>query len=719
MSDDSTRAPSGPGLGPAAGEAPADPGGRSGERSATPVAEPRFEELSDAMFEGLAIHEQGRIVYANRAMGEMFRYHPDELLGMSVLDLAAPESRELVRGNVTSGYDRVYQAVGLRKDGTTFFGLLQGRTGSFAGRPARFTTVSDVDALVKVQDALRRSEEDLRRIIEGAPDAIVVHCDGKFVYVNPAALALAGYDRSEEVIGQPAVSIIHPEDRPQVVVRLQQQAQTRESLPPLLERILRRDGSVALAEVATLPIEYEGRPATLVFARDVTQRREAEAERDRLLVQERAAREAAERVAQRAALLAEASRHLAASFDAPAMLVAVARLVATRLGCLCTVDLVDEAGQLQRVAAEHGDPARGGEAAALRQCRLDAEAAEGPPRALRLGRTVVYDDIAAEALWPDRRSPAGTDDPTHLELLRRLGVHRLAAAPLIARGRTLGVLTCACCDEGRCYGADDVGLIEDLAHRVALAVDNARLHEETERAVRLRDEFLSVASHELKTPLTSLTLAVQGLERVLAGGHGAPAPVELTLRALEIAGRQASRLGQLVGALLDVTRIQAGRLNLTLEPVDLGALVQDVATRMANDLQKSGCTLALVCAPDVIGRWDRSRLDQVVTNLLSNAIKFGAGSPVDIRVTGSPTVARLLIRDRGIGVPRDARERIFRRFERAVSMDHYGGLGLGLYIVHRIVEAHGGAVDVESEPGAGATFTVSLPRSGPAGGGAP
>ena len=714
MPDDSTLPPSAPaGAGPGP---PSGPTGLTPAEKASSAAEQRFRDLSEAMFEGLVLHDQGVIMWANRAVADIHGYRLEELIGRPFADLVAPAFRDRARSVAGSGQAATLVAQGLHRDGTVFPCEVRDRGVRFEGRDVRAISVRDLSELRQAQDALRRSEERLRHIIEGAPDAIVVHRDGKFVYANRAGLALAGYERVEDAIGVPAISIIHPDDRPVAAARVLQQAQTHEPMPPLVERILRRDGSVVLAEVAALPIEYDGKPATLVFARDVTSRLRAEAERDRLLVQERTAREVAERAAQRSALLAEASRQLAASFDAPAMLAAVARLVATRLGCLCVIDLVDEAGLLQRVAAEHGDPARGSEAAALRQCRLDPEAAEGPPRALRLGQTVVYDEIAAEALWPERRSPAGTDDPGHLEILRRLGVHRLVAAPLIARGRTLGVLTSACCDVGRCVGPDDVGLIEDLAHRAALAVDNARLHEETERAVRLRDEFLSIASHELKTPLTSLTLAVQGLERVLGGAGGVPAPVDLTQRALEIAGRQASRLGQLVDALLDVTRIQAGRLSLELEAVDLGALVQEVTARMANDLQKSGCTLSLACAPDVTGRWDRSRLDQVVTNLLSNAIKFGAGSPVEIRVTGSPATARLYVRDRGIGVPRDARARIFRRFERAVSMDHYGGLGLGLYIVHRIVEAHGGAVEVESEPGAGAAFTVSLPRGGAAGG---
>jgi PAS domain S-box-containing protein len=717
MADDQRGVPPGAGQGAGSSLPAADALQRA--EAARVAAERRLEDLADAMFEGLTLHDSGVIVWANRAAAELHGYRLEELVGRPFADLVAPAFRGQAHAVAESGEAVTLLGEGQRRDGTVFPCEIRDRVVHFEGRDVRAVSARDLSELRRAQDALRRSEERLRHIIEGAPDAIIVHRDGRFLYGNPAALALAGCQRAEELLGAPALEVIHPDDRMRVAERLVRQAQTGEPMPPLLERILRRDGSVVLAEVAAIRIDYDGQPATLVFARDVTSRLQAEAERDRLLERERAGRAAAERAAQRSALLAEASRLLAGSFDAAAMLAAMARMVATRLGCVCVFDLVDGTGQLERVAAELADPALAEHAAALKQCRLDPSAIEGPPRALRLGRTVVYEDLAEEAFAPERHSPAGTDDPGHLALLRRLGVHRLASAPLIARGRTLGVLTCAACDRGRGYAADDLALIEDLAHRAALAVDNARLHEETERAVRLRDEFLSVASHELKTPLTSLTLAVQGLERVLGGARGGVGPsVDLSLRALEIAGRQANRLGQLVGALLDVTRIQAGRLTLTLETVDLGALVQEVTTRMANDLQKSACALSLQAAPQVTGRWDRSRLDQVVTNLLSNAIKFGAGSPVEIRVTGNPTTARLTIRDRGIGVPRDARERIFRRFERAVSMEHYGGLGLGLYIVRRIIEAHGGTVGVESEPGAGATFSVSLPRSGAAGAGA-
>jgi PAS domain S-box-containing protein len=717
MSDESGQPPSGYGRNAAALTPDAEALRRA--EAARAAAEQRFGDLAEALFEGLIFYDQGTIIWANRAVADLHGYRAEELHGMPLAELIVPAFRGKAREVAHAGHSLRLLVEGVRRDGSVFPCEVYDRPERFEGRWMRAISVRDLSELRRAQDALRRSEERLRHIIEGAPDAILVHRQEKLVYGNPAALALAGFERIEAFLGSSVLGIIHPEDRQQAAEQLLRQEQTPVPPSPLLQRILRRDGSVVLAEVVTLPIDFDGQPASVIFARDVTSRLQAEAERDRLLVQERAARESAERAAQRSALLAEASRHLAGSFDSSAMLTAMARLVATRLACLCVFDLVDGGGQLKRVAAELADPALAEQAAALRQCRFDPEAAEGPPRALRLGQTVVYDEIADGALTPDRHSPAGTSDAGHLAILQTLGVHRLVAAPLIARGRTLGVLTCAWCDKGCCYDPDDVGLIEDLAHRAALAVDNALLHEETEQAVRLRDEFLSVASHELKTPLTSLTLAVQGLERVLAGAHGVKSSVDLSLRALGIAIRQASRLDQLVDVLLDVTRIQAGKLTLTLESVDLGVLVGEVAARMANDLQKSDCTLLLKCAPEVTGRWDRSRLDQVVTNLLSNAIKFGAGRPIEIVVTASAATAHFVIHDQGIGVPRDARERIFRRFERAVSMEHYGGLGLGLYIVRRIVEAHGGSVEVESELGFGAAFAVSLPRSGATGAGTP
>jgi signal transduction histidine kinase len=274
-------------------------------------------------------------------------------------------------------------------------------------------------------------------------------------------------------------------------------------------------------------------------------------------------------------------------------------------------------------------------------------------------------------------------------------------APLLVKGHPTGAITLRG-EPGRSYGAMDLALVEELGRRAALAVENARLYRRAEEALRARDEFLAVASHELRGPITSIHLAVQALlQRKLPPDH--------LSRALELIEREDRRLSRFVGELLDLGRLRAGRVQLELEEVELGAVVQDVVQRVQQELAASGSTLSLSLAPGVVGEWDRFRLEQVVTNLLSNAIKFGLGRPIEIALAAAEGRAHLSVLDHGIGVEPEARERIFLPFERNVSSRNYGGLGLGLHIVKTIVGALGGTACAGGEPGVGTIFTVVLP----------
>ncbi len=241
------------------------------------------------------------------------------------------------------------------------------------------------------------------------------------------------------------------------------------------------------------------------------------------------------------------------------------------------------------------------------------------------------------------------------------------------------------------------------------AARSALLFAQAQEAIRLRDEFLSIASHELNTPIHSLQLAVHA-----ASSGAAPFGPDEMARALKLVARQSKRLAGLVDALLDASRIATGRLTLHLESVNLVDVVKDMVEQLGHELARAQCKLA-VRVPDrpVLGRWDRLRLEQVVANLLSNAAKFGQGKPVMIAVEKTADTARLVVEDHGIGIPPEHLSQIFERFERAVSSREYGGLGLGLYIVRAIVEAMGGTVRVESTVGAGATFVVELPCGQP------
>jgi signal transduction histidine kinase len=234
-----------------------------------------------------------------------------------------------------------------------------------------------------------------------------------------------------------------------------------------------------------------------------------------------------------------------------------------------------------------------------------------------------------------------------------------------------------------------------------------RAQAELEEAIRVRDAFLSIAGHELKTPLTTLQLQMQSMGRMALSGK--PMDVDKSLHKIEAAHRQTERLAVLIGQLLDVSRINAGRLRLDLQPVDLAALVRDVSARFEDEGERVGSELVVRAAGRWVGRWDRERLDQVLTNLLSNALKYGRGKPVEISLDGDEQYARLVVRDHGIGIAPEDQARIFDRFERAVSDRHYGGLGLGLWIVREVVAALGGTIRVESTPGEGSLFTVELP----------
>ncbi len=254
-----------------------------------------------------------------------------------------------------------------------------------------------------------------------------------------------------------------------------------------------------------------------------------------------------------------------------------------------------------------------------------------------------------------------------------------------------------------------IAAVRDVTERKKLE-ERAQLWRKAKDEVRERDEFLSIASHELRTPVTALQLQLQLLQRAAQRSlEELPHLLEDKMQVLE---RQTRRIAILVNELLDVSRMRLGKLQLRYEDVDLAEIARDVVSHVRAEIGRTGSRLRLDLAP-ARGRWDRVRIEQVVTNLLVNAAKFGEGKPIVLAVEADEARARIRVTDRGIGIASDAQARVFERFERAVPSEHFGGLGIGLYIVRQVVDAHGGEVRVESTPGAGATFTVDLPRVPP------
>ena len=255
-----------------------------------------------------------------------------------------------------------------------------------------------------------------------------------------------------------------------------------------------------------------------------------------------------------------------------------------------------------------------------------------------------------------------------------------------------------------------VSIARDITERKRTQIERELLYREAVDGIRARDEFLSVASHELRTPLSALQLQIQML---LKAPRRSPqvvlSPEQITAK-LEMASRQIERLSRLVGEVMDVSRITAGRLRLELEEIDLCAVVREVVGRLGEEASKTHSNIEISASTPVIGMWDRIRVEQIATNLLTNAFKFGGGKPIEITVEERGPTGRLVVVDHGIGIAPEDVERIFQRYEQAISSRAFGGLGLGLYIARQIIEAHGGTIRVESQPGLGSTFTVDLPK---------
>jgi PAS domain S-box-containing protein len=577
----------------------------------------------------------------------------------------------------------------------------------------------DVTALVRARQKaellateLQRSEERYRAFVSKSTEGIFradaippiptdlpedeqiarMFRDTLLAECNDAMAQMYGFDNAAELLGARMDKLLVRED-PRNTEYLRAFIQSGYRIEDAESREVARDGTPKVFLNNLVGIVEGGR---LLGAwgtqRDVTEQRRAEEELKRAESNSR--------------FLSEASAVLASSLDYEATLRNVARLAVPTLADWCMVDLVQPHGELRRVEAVCGAAE---DAGLVRHVMHFGVTPESNPRHPITQAFVQGRPILIERFTPEFIQQIAQNEE-HARLITATGVHSFISVPLVVRGRILGVLTFFTSRSGRRYTVAELTLLEDLARRAALSVENARLYREAQDAVRLRDEFLSIASHELKTPLTPLSLKLQML-----ASEARRQPESPFRRAVEdyiaVGSRQVKKLTELVNDLLDVARIAGGKLRLELEEVELGALVREVVTRYEPEAARAGSKLTLEEASGAVtGHWDRLRLEQVITNLVDNAIKYGSGKPIHVSLSADAGRARLRVRDEGIGISPEHLSRIFERFERAVSERHYGGLGLGLYITRTIVEALGGSIQVESTPGLGATFTVVLPR---------
>ncbi len=414
--------------------------------------------------------------------------------------------------------------------------------------------------------------------------------------------------------------------------------------------------------------------------------------------------QAGRRAEQRARFLADASAVLATSLDVDTILQKLVRFVVPAIADLCTAEIIDDTGRVRRVEVSHADPElddiaqsmRGGKSPSLDRSSLARDI-------LERSRPVLIADLQAA----DVADAHPMDGIVHEA--RALGMRSLIAVPLIARGHTLGALIFVAGSVRRHYSADDTALAVELARQTALAVDNARLYRAAQMATRARDDLLAIVSHDLRNPLHAIYMAATFLLEVLPE-ESEVADIALSRRQAEVIKRSARRGNALISDLLDVTRIEDGRLTVNIQPMGAEELLVEAVNEARSMAQQKDLELLVTYPPSLpTVLADRSRMAQVFSNLLGNAIKFTpVGGEVRLTAQLSGTSVHFTVSDSGPGITAEHLPHLFDRYWQARETQQLG-TGLGLFIARGITEAHGGQLWAESELGVGATFNFTLP----------
>jgi PAS domain S-box-containing protein len=614
----------------------------------------------------------------------------------------------------------------VRKDGTRFWanvvitalrtpdGALVGfakvtrdlteRVGAERDRLARAKAEQEAaakDALIATERRARAEVDEARELLattlRSIGDAVMTSdADGLVTMMNPVAEELTGWPE-RDAIGRPMATVFNIVNE-----------RTRRAVESPVARVLRDGVVVGLANHTILvsrsgtdvPIDDSGAPIRDAGGRIVGV----------VLVFRNASKEKTEQL--RRAFLADLSTALSSVVDSHAMLGAIARLAVPRLADWCAVDVVEPGREAPtQVAVAHTDPAKVELAREwAKRGALGPDAATGATSVLRTGSPELYETITDDQLV------ASTQDPERLRLARELRLRSAMLVPIRRSDRTVGVITLVQAESGRHYSEDDLAFADDLGRRAALALENARLFEESRRAReaadeanRAKDQFLAGISHELRTPLN----AIVGWSNLMAGHALEP---EKHSRAVDAIVRNASTMTHLIEDLLDISRIVSGKMRLETAPLDLVPVI-DAAIEVVRSTADAK-QIRIDCSLETDGQkavGDATRLQQVAWNLLHNAVKFTpSGGVIRVRLRASDFGFELSVSDSGQGIDPQFLPHVFDAFRQAdIGIARSGGgLGLGLAITRHIVEAHGGWIAAHSDgPGHGTTFVVRLPIS--------
>lgn len=668
----------------------------------------------------LATFEQAAIGIAHLTLGEEWisvnqryceitGYRREEILQLKLDALTHPDdlpaSREFLT-RIRSGELPEYKIEKryVRKDGAVIWvHLTVSIVRASSGDPLYLVAfIEDITQRREAQHQANRSLSLLRATLESTADGIlVVDVSGKILSFNqkmsdmwgiPADTFASGDD--ERAINAALAKLSHPEDFMAKVVELY-------SNPDLAsyDVLELKDGRIF--ERYSQPQRIDDVAIGRVWSfRDVTARRRAE-EQGRALEREQAARAEAENSQKRTALLAEASRVLSTSFDYQTTLAALVRLAVPTLADYCALDILEGENEFKRIGEAHVDPTKSN---LIRQVGTFPRSALTAQHPLIRVMTTGYPVLEAEITPAFIR--ASFAEHSQRQMVEALGPRSFICVPLVSSGKILGALTLVTSGSGRRYDEADLSLAADMARRAAIVVEHARLFHEAQQATKARDDVLAVVAHDLRNPLNTVTMAI--------GLMLENTPVERTQerRQVEIVRRAADRMNRMIQDLLDVKRMESGRLAIDLRPEDVDVIINDMIEMLRPLAVGSSITLESSVPeglPPVLA--DSARIQQVLSNLVGNAVKF---TPREGRITVCAEEiegeVRFGVIDTGPGIPPEQVPHIFGQFWQASSSDRRG-IGLGLAIAKGIVEAHKGTIWVESHVGLGSTFYFTLPTA--------
>jgi PAS domain S-box-containing protein len=640
-----------------------------------------FERAPDGIF---VTDPEGRVADVNPAGCRILGYARDELVGRSISDSLLPEDlprQAAAARRLREGATELSEWQLRRKDGSLVHVEL---AASALPNGELLAFVRDVTERHEADQQLRLSERLFSGVVSISADAIVMVDEAQRVALfNHGAETLFGWTK-EEIVGAPLETLLPDRFRALHREHVKRFAEGREAARHMGSRrapilALRKDGDEVATDATISKLEVGGKTMLVVALRDIEDQARAEDE---------------ERV------LAEVGQvTVEAGSDYGKLLAAIASVLVRHLGDWCTIDVLIE-GRSRRVQVAHADPSRAEACGALARSRSRDER-NIASSVMDTRRPLVVREVVPDYL----RSL--TEAAEHLELLDALDPSSFVIVPLLARGHCLGALGAGTSRPSRRrYGPRDVSALERIASRIALAVDNARLHEELEAAVRARDEVLAIVAHDLRNPLNAIVLQAQTLRRRGDQPERRDQEPVVSIR------RAVARMNQLIQDLLEVACLESGqKLSISPRELPVATVLAEAVDRHREAATELGRSLAVDPARESTRdvRADRARLLQVFDNLMGNAIKF---SRKRITVGASPKGDDVLfwVTGDGTGVPAEQLPRLFDRFWQSMTADRRG-VGLGLWIVKEIVTSHGGRIWVESELGVGTTFYFTLPAA--------